>query len=52
MDFMRETLREGSFTGEPFFFFFFCFFFFFEPEDINSVSLGVIWNFSGVTGLP
>ena len=46
---MKGTLREGSFNGEPFFFFFF---FFLEPEDIKSISLGVIWNFSGVTGLP
>jgi len=26
--------------------------FFLELEDINSISLGVIWNFSKVTGLP
>jgi len=26
--------------------------FFLEPEDIKSVSLGAIWNFSKVTGLP
>jgi len=26
--------------------------FFLEPEDIKSISLGVIWNFSKVTGLP
>jgi hypothetical protein len=26
--------------------------FFLEPEDINSISLGAIWNFSKVTGLP
>jgi len=44
-DSMKGTLREGSFTGEPFFFFL-------EPEDIKSISLGVISNFSGVTGLP
>ena len=25
---------------------------FLEPEDINSISLGAIWNFSKVTGLP
>ena len=25
---------------------------FLEPEDIKSISLGVIWNFSKVTGLP
>ena len=25
---------------------------FFEPEDVKSVSLGDIWNFSKVTGLP
>ena len=25
---------------------------FLEPEDIKSVSLGAIWNFSKVTGLP
>ena len=30
-DSMRGTLREGSFTGEPFFFFL-------EPEDIKSKS--------------
>jgi len=30
---MKGTLREDSFTGEPFFFFL-------EPEDINSISLG------------
>jgi len=23
-----------------------------DPEDIKSISLGVIWNFSKVTGLP
>ena len=23
-----------------------------EPEDIKSISLGAIWNFSKVTGLP
>ena len=44
-DTMKEILREGSITGEPFFFFL-------EPEDIKSISLGVNWNFSGVTGLP
>jgi ribonuclease HI len=27
-------------------------YFFLEPEDINNISLGVIWNFSKVTGLP
>ena len=27
-------------------------FFFLEPEDINSIGLGAIWNFSKVTGLP
>jgi hypothetical protein len=27
------------------------FFFFLEPEDIKSISLGVIWNFSKATGL-
>jgi hypothetical protein len=42
--FNERDLEEGSFTGEPFFFF--------EPEDIKSISLGVIWNFSGVTGFP
>jgi hypothetical protein len=42
---MKGTLREDSFTGEPFFFFFL------EPEDIKSISLGVIRNFGGVTGL-
>jgi hypothetical protein len=26
--------------------------FFLEPDDIKSMSLGVIWNFSKVTGLP
>ena len=26
--------------------------FFMEPEDIKSISLGAIWNFSKVTGLP
>jgi hypothetical protein len=26
--------------------------FFLEPEDINSINLGAIWNFSKVTGLP
>ena len=26
--------------------------FFLEPEDIKSISLGAIWNFSKVTGLP
>jgi len=26
--------------------------FFLEPEDIKSISLGDIWNFSKVTGLP
>ena len=26
--------------------------FFLEPEDINSISLGAIWNFSKATGLP
>jgi hypothetical protein len=26
--------------------------FFLEPEDINSIRLGVIWNFNKVTGLP
>jgi len=26
--------------------------FFLEPEDIKSISLGTIWNFSKVTGLP
>jgi hypothetical protein len=26
--------------------------FFLEPEDINSISLGAIWNCSRVTGLP
>jgi len=25
---------------------------FLEPEDIKTVSLGAIWNFSKVTGLP
>jgi len=25
--------------------------FFLEPEDINSISLGSIWNFSKATGL-
>ena len=27
-------------------------FFFLEPEDINSISLWAIWNFSKATGLP
>ena len=55
---IRGTLREGSFTGEPFFFFssssfsFFFFYFFFEPEDVKGISLGVIWNLGGITGLP
>ena len=44
-DSMKGTFREGSFTGEPFFFFL-------EPEDIKIISQGVIWNFSGVPGLP
>jgi len=44
-DSIKGNLREGSITGE-------CFFFFLEPEDIKCVSLGAIWNFSGVTGLP
>jgi len=26
--------------------------FFLEPEDIKSISLGDIWNFSEVIGLP
>jgi hypothetical protein len=26
--------------------------FFFEPEDVKSVILGTIWNFSKATGLP
>jgi hypothetical protein len=26
--------------------------FFLEPEDIKNINLGVIWNFSKVTGLP
>jgi hypothetical protein len=26
--------------------------FFLEPEDIKDISLGAIWNFSRVTGLP
>jgi len=26
--------------------------FFLEPQDIKSVSLGAIWNFSKATGLP
>jgi len=26
--------------------------FFLELEDINSISLGAIWNFSKATGLP
>jgi len=26
--------------------------FFLEPEDIKSISLGAIWSFSKVTGLP
>jgi len=26
--------------------------FFLEPEDIQSISLGAIWNFSKATGLP
>jgi hypothetical protein len=43
---MEGTLRDGSFTGEPFFFFFL------EPEDIKRISLRVIWNFGRVTGLP
>jgi hypothetical protein len=25
---------------------------FLDPQDINSISLGAIWNFSKVTGLP
>jgi hypothetical protein len=40
---MKGTLKEGSFTGEPLFFL--------EPEDIKSISLGVIWGFGRVTGL-
>jgi hypothetical protein len=32
--------------------FFFFYFFSLEPEDIKGISLGVIWNFGGVTGLP
>jgi hypothetical protein len=43
-DSMKGNLGEGSITGERFFFL--------EPEDIKGISLGVIWNFSGVTGLP
>jgi len=27
-------------------------FFFLEPEDIKSISLGAIWNFSNASGLP
>jgi hypothetical protein len=41
---MKGTLRECSFTGEPFFFL--------EPEEIKSISLGVIRDFGGVTGPP
>ena len=26
--------------------------FFLEPKDIKSISVGAIWNFSKVTGLP
>jgi len=26
--------------------------FFLEPEGIKSISLGAVWNFSRVTGLP
>jgi len=26
--------------------------FFVEPEDIKNISMGAIWNFSKVTGLP
>jgi hypothetical protein len=26
--------------------------FFLEPEEIKSINLGAIWNFSKVTGLP
>jgi hypothetical protein len=26
--------------------------FFLEPEDINGVSLGAIWNFGKATGFP
>jgi len=26
--------------------------YFLEPEDIKSLTLGAIWNFSKVTGLP
>jgi hypothetical protein len=39
---MKGTLRECSFTGEPFFIL--------EPEVIK--SRGVIRDFGGVTGLP
>jgi hypothetical protein len=42
---MKGNLREVPITREPFFFFL-------EPEDIKSISPGVIWNFSEVTGLP
>jgi hypothetical protein len=41
---MKRALREGSFTGEPFLFFL-------ELEDTKSISLGVVWKFSVVTGL-
>jgi len=27
-------------------------YFFLELEDVNSISLGAIWDFSKVTGLP
>ena len=27
-------------------------YFFLDPEDMKSISLGAIWNFSKVTGLP
>ena len=26
--------------------------FFLDPEDVESISLGAIWNFDKVTGLP
>jgi len=43
-DSIKGTLGEGSFTGKPFFFFL-------EPEDMKSISLGVIWNFAKGKGL-
>jgi hypothetical protein len=43
--FLTGTLKERGLLemGE---------FLFLEPEDIKNVSLGAIWNFGKVTGLP